>query len=486
MTVCFTLTALLSVFLVADQQRGWESQLKKYATIYSHIKANYPGELNVEEIVFASIRGLLKTLDPHSYFLDPGNYRSMNEDQKGNYYGIGTRITKYEDRLTVSTPLKDTPAYKLGIRAGDVITEINGEKTQHMSLNDAMKRLRGAKGTEVTIKIVREGLKQPLEFKITRSEIPLNSISYSLQLPWAPKICYISIRTFGGTTASELKETLDDMLRKKKIKAVILDLRGNTGGSLFAAIEVSDFFLEKDKLIVSIKGRNIQQELRARQNYQYEGLPVSILINRGSASASEIVASALQDHHVADIVGTRSWGKGLVETVRPLSLNSGLALTTAKYYTPKGKCLQRDFSELDDYLFFFNQHDYDTNRAIEGGVIPDVVVTSPEVPEIIIEFISKGIFFNFSRQVINSGQKIDLPFRADDKILKRFKRYLESKKITYDREAFSQNAEKIKFQIEQELVTNKYSSQEGLKAFLKQDPVTTRAVEMLQAKIPNR
>ena len=485
-TFCFILTAILSVLLMADIQNEWETQLKKYAAIYSHLKTNYPGEVNVEDVVFASIRGLLKKLDPHSYFLDPDSYRSINEDQKGNYYGIGTRITKYEDRLTVSTPMKDTPAYKLGIRTGDIITEIDGDKTENMSLNEAMKHLRGAKGTMVTIKILREGLKQQLEFKITRAEIPLNSISFSLPLPWEPEIGYISIRTFGGTTADELKEKLDFLLRKKKIKAVILDLRGNTGGSLFAAVEVSDFFLEKDKLIVSIRGRTIEQELRSQKNYQYEGLPISILINRGSASASEIVASALQDHKVATVIGVRSWGKGLVETVRPLSLNSGLALTTAKYYTPKNKCLQRDFTELDDYLFFFNQPDYDTNRDIEGGVLPDVVVPTPEVPEMIIEFISKGIFFSFARQVVDSGQKIDTSFKSDRKTLKQFQRYLQTKKIKYDPKAFEKNSERIKSQIEQEILTNKFSSQEGLKAFLKQDPVTGKAVEILKGKISNR
>ncbi len=485
-TFCFILAVILSSLTIADSQNKWEIQLKKYAAIYSHIKAQYPGELNVEGIVFSSIRGILKKLDPHSYFLDPGSYRSMNEDQKGNYFGIGTRIAKYEDRLTVATPLKDTPAYKLGIRAGDIITEIDGEKTDSMSLNDAMKRLRGANGTDVVIKIAREGLKQPLEFKITRTEIPLNTISYSIQLPWEPEIGYISIRTFGNTTASELKEKLDLLTRKKKIKALILDLRGNTGGSLYAAVEVSDFFLEKDKLIVSIKGRTAQQELRAQKNYQYEELPLSILINRGSASASEIVASALQDHQVAKIVGVRSWGKGLVETVRPLALNSGLALTTAKYYTPKNKCLQRDFSELDDYLFFFNQQDYDNNREIEGGVLPDIVVPAEEVPEMIIEFLSKGIFFNFSRHMIDSGKNITLPFKAGKKILLQFQNYLDSKKIKYDRREFEKNSEKIEFQIEQEIVTNKFSAEEGLKSFLKQDPVTAKAVETLKGNIKNR
>ncbi len=481
--LCFILSTILPSSLAADSANEWEIQLKKYATIYSHIKANYPGDLNAEEIVFSSIRGILKTLDPHSYFLDPESFRSINEDQKGNYYGIGTRITKYEDRLTVAAPLKDTPAYKLGIKAGDIITEIDGESTEGMSLNEAMKRLRGARGTEVVIKIAREGLKQPMEFKISRSEIPLNSISYSLQLPWEPGIGYISIRTFGSTTAGELKEKLDYLVRKKQTKALILDLRGNTGGSLNAAVEVSDFFLEKGKTIVSLKGRIIQQELKAQQNYQYEELPVAILINRGSASASEIVASALQDHQKAAIIGGRSWGKGLVETVRPISLNSGLALTTAKYYTPKNKCLQRDFSELDDYLFFFNQNDYDSNREIEGGVIPDYIVKGTELPDIIIEFISKGVFFNFSRRVINSGKKIPLQFKSDNKTVRQFQSYLDSQKVKYDKDEFKKNVEKIKFQIEQEILTNKYSAQEGLKSFLKQDPVTKKAVEILKKNI---
>ncbi len=354
-----------SYLLFSETNNKWDEQLYKYSEIFSIIKKHFPEKINEEKIVFSSIRGFLKKLDPHSYFLDHIAFRSMFEDQSGNYYGIGTKITKYGDNLTIIAPLKDSPAYKLGIKPGDIIISINGKDARNMSLDEAMKKLRGSKDTYVNIEIMREKINKPIPFKIKRAEIPLNSISYSIVHPIDVEIGFISIRIFSNTTTVELKDSLDLLIKKWGIKSLILDLRGNSGGSFRAAVEISDFFLEKYKLIVSIKGRNVNQNFLAKKNNQYENIPIAILINKGSASASEIVAAALQYHKKAIIIGTRSWGKGLVETVHKLQLNCALALTTAKYYTPSGKCIQRDFKELDDYFFF-------QNKNIEGGVIPDI------------------------------------------------------------------------------------------------------------------
>jgi carboxyl-terminal processing protease len=462
----------------------WQQQLMKYAEIYSLIKAYYPEPVEIEKLFFASIRGLLSTLDPHSYFLDPVAMRSLNEDQQGNYFGIGTRITKYGDRLTVIAPLVDTPAHKLGIMAGDVIAEIDGKATRDLSLDEAMRLLRGAKGTVVTIKIRREGFEGLIPFKIERAEIPLNSISYSLVLPGAPEIGYISIRTFGNTTAGEFKEKIETLIKENKIKALIVDLRGNAGGSLYAAIDVADFFLEKGTVIVSLKGRTFNQHFAAKKNGQYENLPVAVLINRGSASASEIVASALQDTHRAVIIGSRSWGKGLVQTISRLSLNTSVALTTAKYYTPANKCLQRDFDEVDDYLFFLNTNysDYDTDKTIEGGVIPDITIPPDFYPPPIVNFISRGYFFKFARYLIETHGSITQSFNADQQIIRGFKNFLKKTKLQYDPGTFKNYTDIIRMEIEREVLSNKFSPSEGLKVFLKSDPVTQKAVEVLKKK----
>ncbi|MCP5054006.1 MAG: S41 family peptidase [bacterium] len=459
---------------------NWQRQLKKYSEIYASIKNYYPEKIDPEKLFFASINGLLRKLDPHSYFLDPVMVRSLNEDQQGNYYGIGTRITKYEDRLTIIAPLPGTPSAKAGIMAGDIVARIEGKETRKLSLDDAMKLLRGAKGTYVSLGIKREGVGKLIPFKIKRAEIPLNSVSYSLVLPNAPRTGFISLRTFGGTTRKEVETSVKKLIKEHNIKSLILDLRGNTGGSLYAAIDVSDLFLKKDAVIVSVKGRVFNQSFKAKENNQYEDMPLAVLINRGSASASEIVASALQDNKKAVIVGTRSWGKGLVQTVSRLSMNSSLALTTAKYYTPANKSIQRDFNQRDDYYFFLSSKNYDSDQSIEGGVWPDVSVKSELYPELIIDFISKGTFFQFARQLVNGEPSITRNFKVDDSIMEEFMEFLKEKKISYPETEFQKQNNRIRIEIEREVMSTKFSPTEGLKVFLKSDPVTQKAVEVLK------
>jgi len=483
------LVFVFSWFLISQSgdtksnQDDWEYQLRKYSKIYAYIKTYYPKKFDKEKLFFSSIAGFLNRLDPHSYFLDPLAVRTMNEDQQGNYYGIGTRISKYEDKLTVISPLKGTPSYQLGIMAGDVIVTIDGQETKDMSLDDAMRKLRGSKDTYVNIEIMREGIDTLIPFHIKREEIPLESISFATVHPEQPWIGYISIRSFGNTTAEEFNDNIKELIAKHKIEALILDLRGNAGGSLYAAVDIADFFLPKGKVIVSIKGRNVKQNFIAQKNDQYETLPLVILINRGSASASEIVASALQDHKKAVIIGTRSWGKGLVQTVHKLAMNSSLALTTAKYYTPSNKCLQRDFSKLDDYIFVLNTKNYDKDKTMVGGVIPDIYVKGDIYPTLLVTFISRGLFFKFSRELIDSGLKIEENFTADDKIIRKFKKFLKTNEIQFDAAEFDKQIKTIRYEIEKEVLSNKFSTEMGLKVFLKSDPVTREAVEQLKIKL---
>ncbi|MCP5104443.1 MAG: S41 family peptidase, partial [bacterium] len=427
-----------------------------------------------------------RTLDPHSYFLDPVSLRSMNEDQKGNYYGIGTRITKYEEKFTVIAPMKDTPAYKMGILAGDVIIAIDGKDTKDMTLDEAMSKLRGAKDTYVAIEVMRAGIDTPIPFRIQRQEIPLESISYAIVHPGDRRIGYISIRTFGGTTAKEFGDKLEELSRDDKISALIIDLRGNAGGSLYAAIDIADFFLPSGTVIVSIKGRQMKQNFIARKDAQYENLPVAVLINRGSASASEIVASALQDHKKAVIVGTRSWGKGLVQTVHKLPLSSSLALTTAKYYTPTDKCIQRDYSKRDDYLSVLYYRGYDKDNSIKGGVIPDIYVKGDVYPRLLVKLISGGLFFQFSRELIDNGSEIDENFQVDDTVIKKFKKFLKTNKVEYDAAGFKKHMKNIRYEIERDVLSNKFSAEKGLEVFLKSDPITGKAVEQLTLKLAKK
>ncbi|MCP4148687.1 MAG: S41 family peptidase [bacterium] len=465
---------------------SWEYQLRKYSRIYEVIKRYYPKDFNKEKLFFASIEGFLKRLDPHSYFLDPLAVRSMNEDQEGNYFGIGTRITKYEDRLTVVMPLKGTPAYKMGIMPGDVVVTINGQDTKELSLDGAMELLRGAKDTYVSIEVRRESIESLIPFKIKRAEIPLESISYAMVHPAAPRIGYISIRTFGNTTTKEFAEKMELLTKNDNINALILDLRGNAGGSLYAAVNISDFFLSKGKVIVSLKGRAMKQNFYAREDNQYESIPVAVLINRGSASASEIVAAAIQDHKKGIIIGTRSWGKGLVQTVHKVALNTSLALTSARYYTPTNKCLQRDYSKTDDYLSVLFYKGYDQDKSIIGGVIPDITIKGEVYPELLVKFISRGLFFKFSRELIDSDFEVKDDFKVDESIVAKFKAFLKENNIQYDMSEFSKEIKTIRYEIEKDLISNAFSAEKGVKVFLESDPVALKAVEQLRLLLDNK
>jgi carboxyl-terminal processing protease len=267
---------------------------------------------------------------------------------------------------------------------------------------------------------------------------------------------------------------------------LIIDLRGNAGWSLYAAVDISDYFLPKGTIIVSIKGRQLKQNFISRKDALYETLPLAVLINRGSASASEIVASALQDHNKAVIIGTRSWGKGLVQTVHKLNLSSSLALTTAKYYTPSNKCLQRDYTRRDDYLSVIYYRDYDSDDTIKGGVIPDIRVKSGVYPPLLVKLISRGLFFKFARELINSGLKIKENFTADDMVIKKFKTFLKKNKVRYDAADFKKEIKSIRYEIEKDVLSNKFSAEKGVTVFLDSDPVSRKAVEQLKIKLESK
>jgi carboxyl-terminal processing protease len=319
--------------------------LKIFSEVLSLVQNNYVEEVKPEDLVEGAIVGMLRTLDPHSAFMNPDIYKEMQVETEGKFGGIGIEITIKDDQLTVVAPIEETPAEKAGIKAADRIIKVNGAPTKGMSLIDAVHKMRGPRGTEVTITIMRDEFKKPKDFVITRATIKIKSVKWNVK---EDKIGYIRITNFNKTTGSELEETLKG-LEKKKMKGLILDLRNNPGGLLDQAVGVTDFFLEKGELIVYTKGRKENQNLRfsSRGKKPHPKNPMVILVNAGSASASEIVAGALQDKGRAVIVGTKTFGKGSVQTIIPLSNGSGLRLTTAKYYTPKGRSIHEKGIEPD-------------------------------------------------------------------------------------------------------------------------------------------
>ena len=306
--------------------------LKIFTEVLSYVEANYVEEVEPERVIHGAIRGMLRSLDPHSSFMPPEMFGEMQVETEGRFGGLGIEITIRDDVLTVVAPIEETPAFRAGILAGDQIVLVEGESTKDMTLIEAVKKLRGPEGTEVTIGVMRPGFTEPRDFTIVRAIIKIKSVRWT-RLP--EDVGYIKVRSFQKTTVNEVKEAIRE-LESQGMGSLVLDLRNNPGGLLDQAISVSELFLEDGKLIVYTKGRLTNQDMKgfSKGGGVWTSQPLAILINGGSASASEIVAGALKDWDRATLIGTQSFGKGSVQTIIPLSDGSGLRLTTAKYYTP--------------------------------------------------------------------------------------------------------------------------------------------------------
>ena len=329
----------------ASKNDTYES-LKLFSDVLEEIQRNYVEPVNTKDLIDKAIQGMVLGLDPHSAFLPPAAYKDLQDDTKGEFGGIGIVITKKDHLLTVISPIEGTPAYKAGIQANDVIIKVDGKSTKDMMLWEAVKLMRGKAGTAVKITVAREGETKPLEFSLVRAIIPLDSVRY---VTIKPGYGYLWITNFRENTTEEVEKALASLSQQKvPLKGLILDMRDNPGGLLNQAVDVSDIFLNKGT-IVSIKGRNPKDEqvFSAHANTVKQDYPIVLLINGGTASAAEIVTGALQDNHRALVLGTRSFGKGSVQTVKPLRDGYALKYTVALYYTPSGKSIQAEGIQPD-------------------------------------------------------------------------------------------------------------------------------------------
>jgi len=330
--------------------------LKVFTDILGLLQKEYVEETNAKDLVYGAIKGMLETLDPHSAFMPPNMYKEMQEETKGRFEGLGIEITMKDGILTVVAPIEDTPAFKVGILAGDQILKIGEELTKNLTLFESVKRLRGPKGTKVTITIMREGFTKPREFTVIRDLIPIRSVRHELL---EKNYGYIRISQFQEKTDSDFEKAFKVLEEENKgpLKGMVLDLRNNPGGLLDQAVKVTDRFIDSG-LIVSVEGRKEDQKMKfyAHPNGNIGRYPLVVMINSGSASASEIVAGAIQDHGRGILLGTQTFGKGSVQTIFPLKDGSGLRLTTARYFTPNGRSIQAK------------------------GIVPDIIV-KPLKPE---------------------------------------------------------------------------------------------------------
>jgi carboxyl-terminal processing protease len=466
--------------------------LKQFTQVYDVVEQNYAEPVNPDKAIYnGAIPGMLHVLDPHSNFFDPKSYSLLKEDQRGKYYGVGMTVGPRNNKVIVIAPFVGTPAYRAGIRPGDIIVAVDGKATDNMSTGDVADMLKGPKGTTVHITIAREGSDKPLEFAVVRDEIPRYSVDLHFMI--RPGVGYMHVTGFNETTEHEVQAALDEM---GDLKGLVLDLRQNPGGLLNEGVGVADKFLRKGQLIVSHHGRNSpEKRYVASHGNGGKEYPLVVLVNRGTASAAEIVAGAIQDHDRGLIVGETTFGKGLVQTVYPLSENTGLALTTAKYYTPSGRLIQRDYSNVSLYDYYFNRDSEenaarndvkltDSGRTVYGGggITPDVKMDPVKSNHFQDTLLQHYAFFNFAKHYMVSHHPTK-SFEVDDTVLQDFRKFLDQENTPYTEADLAQNNEWVRSTIKSEIFVDAFGQEEGLKVRAENDPEVVKALELMsQAK----
>src|ERR1039458_3731793 len=470
--------------------------LRSFTQVYEVVQQNYAEPINPDKAIYnGAIPGMLRVLDPHSNFFDPKSYAALREEQRGKYYGVGMQVGPRNNKVIVIAPFTGAPAYRAGIRPGDVIIAVDGKPTDNMSTSDVAELLKGPKGTTVKITMLREGTDKPIDFNVVRDEIPRYSVDVHFMIK--PGIGYIHVSGFQETTEHEVAQALDQLQEQGELKGLILDLRQNPGGLLSEGVGVADKFLKKGQVIVSHHGRSSPEKVyRAAHGNGGKDYPLVVLVNRGTASAAEIVAGAIQDHDRGLIVGETTFGKGLVQTVYPLSENTGLALTTAKYYTPSGRLIQRDYSSISLYDYYYNDRENEADNANHevkmtdsgrtvyggGGITPDVKIPPVKTNKFQDTLLEKYTFFNFAKHyVIN--HKVNKQFEVDEAVMQEFRKFLDMQKTPFTEAELAENGDWIKSSIKAELFINEFGQQEGMKAHAETDPAVAKALELLpQAK----
>ncbi|MSO45594.1 MAG: S41 family peptidase [Acidobacteria bacterium] len=476
-------------------------QYKVFTAALSAVEQNYVGTVESDRLVYGAISGMLQTLDPHSNFMDPRSYAQMRERQEGRYYGLGISIVVLDGAISVATMFEGSPAFQKGLRRGDIIARIEGEDTKGWTSDQAVRRLRGARGTPVKIAIKRAGYDNLIPLEVVRDEIHIPTVPAAFMID--RQTGYLRIMDFGENTDAELGRALKD-LTDKGMKRLVFDLRGNPGGALDQAIKVSNRFLPRGDMIVYTRGRvaNSDQDYRATESSDYLTIPMVTLVNRNSASASEIVSGALQDHDRSLIVGETTFGKALVQSVYRVSQGAGVAVTTARYFTPSGRLIQRPWDGTFDEYLTYALREQDPNRVHRaedlkltdagrnvysgGGVEPDRRFDGPVdgfSPTRFARILySRQLFDSFAQRFSRMGDTRIAPspttkprnlspdFVVDDAMVAEFKEHVIAEHVKIDEAAWQKDIEFINTMIHYEIDVDLFGIEASRRTLSTRDP----------------
>jgi carboxyl-terminal processing protease len=479
----------------ANSDAQLQDSVKSFTRVLSVVERNYADPVDTDKVIYdGAIPGMLHVLDPHSNFFDPKQYALFKEEQQGKYYGVGMTISQRDNQTVVLAPFPGSPAYKAGIRPGDIVLKVEGKSCDGLTGTEVAEMLKGPKATVVHISLGREGWNKPIEVAVTRDEILRPAVEYFTMVK--PGIGYVRLVSFSETTDNDVADALKQ-LDFPKLDGLILDLRNNGGGLLSQAVGLSDMFLDKNEIVVSHRGRSSPE----RRYYAVRGnqgleVPIVVLINGQSASASEIVAGAIQDHDRGLIVGETSFGKGLVQTQLPLSEDTALLLTTARYYTPSGRLIQRDYKNVSLYDYHYNPQKpkqpevklTDSGRQVfgQGGITPDDFVAAPKQDDFQQSLYHRGVFYatpqgvgDFTRFYLSAKPDVTKDFVVTDEVINEFRKYLSNQHIKYTEPEIQENLAWLKWQIKREVFTSVFGLNEGFKVALQDDPQLDKAIDLI-------
>jgi len=470
-----------------------KASIESFTKVYDLVDQNYADKLSADKAIYkGAVPGMLRTLDPHSNFFDPKDFAGLREEQHGKYYGVGMTIGAQPrtGKTMVIHPFGGTPAYKAGIRPGDVLVEVNDKRCDTLTSTEIADLLRGPRGTKVQVVVSREGMTKPLTFNLVRDEIPRNSVDEAFWVK--PGIAFMRVQQFTETTSREVEENLKH-LGEQNIKGLILDLRENPGGLLQEGVAVAGHWLDRGQVVVSHKGRAYSEKPYLARGSQYgESYPVVVLVNRYSASAAEIVAGALQDHDRAWVLGDTTFGKGLVQTVYPLSDNTGLALTTQHYYTPSGRLIQRDYTNQSFLDYYYGKRaqvnnpmdvkQTDLGRTVYGGggITPDEKYEVPKLDAFQLNVARKNAFFNYSAHYFSTHDpKLTKGWVPDEALLNDFHDYLMKQNIQFTEADWAKDHTWLRDQLRTEMYITAFSYEDSQKIAVEQDAEVLKAIDAM-------